>query len=425
MTTVLRNRVLGVLFVCLLLTGGWLTYAVFNKTFVDVVHVDVTTSRAGLQLPNHADVKMRGVIVGEVRSMASDGDGARLDLALSPGEVGSIPSNVTARILPKTLFGEKYVELEIPVDASSVPIAAGDVIRQSSVSIEVEQVLNDSYPLLTAVRPVQLSYTLNALSTALEGRGDRLGDNLVRLDSYLKQLNPLVPSIVRDLRLLAKVSDLYRDVLPDLATTLDNQVVTGNTVVDKQQQLAALFDDVAGFSDTTRDFLQANGDNIIRLGQVSLPTLDALADYAPEYPCLTQGMANWIPHMSEAYRDYTLHITLETIPNQPTGYGPADNPAYGANNGPHCETLPNPPYSQANPGPQPPPGEVKDGVESSHGKFRSAPGYDIDLTSGYSGTAAEQHLVDALAAPVMQHRRRGRARHRHACSSVRSRAGRR
>jgi len=59
-----------------------------------------------------------------------------LDLALSPGEVGSIPSNVTARILPKTLFGEKYVELEIPVDASSRPIAAGDVIEQSSVSIE-------------------------------------------------------------------------------------------------------------------------------------------------------------------------------------------------------------------------------------------------------------------------------------------------
>ena len=93
-STVLRNRVLGVVFVCLLLTGGWLTYAVFNKTFVDVVHVDVTTSRAGLQLPKHADVKMRGVIVGEVRSMASDGDGARLDLALSPGEGDRLPPSL-------------------------------------------------------------------------------------------------------------------------------------------------------------------------------------------------------------------------------------------------------------------------------------------------------------------------------------------
>ena len=400
MRTLVRNRLLGLVFAALLLAGVWLTYAVFNKTFVDVVHVGLTTDRVGLQLPLHADVKLRGVIVGEVRSIESEGDGARMDLALSPGEVGSIPSNVSARILPKTLFGEKFVDLEVPADPSPVPIAAGDVIRQSSVSVEVESVLSDAYPLLTAVRPVQLSYTLNALSTALEGRGERLGDNLVRLDSYLVQLNPLVPSVVGDMRLLAGVSDLYRGVLPDLAGTLDNAVVTGRTVVDKRQELAALFDDVAGLSDTTRDFLQANGDNIIRLGQVSMPTLDALAEYAPEYPCLSHGLANWIPRMSEAYRDYTLHITIETLPKQPTGYSTADDPVYGADNGPHCETLPNPPYSQANPGPQPPPGAVKDGVETGHDKYRPVPGYD--LTSGYAGTAAEQQVVDALAAPVLR-----------------------
>lgn len=400
MAATLRHRLLGVVFIGLLLAASWLTYAIFNKTFANVVHVDVTASRAGLQLPLHADVKVRGVIVGEVRSITSEGDGARLDLALSAGEVGSIPSNVSARILPKTLFGQKYVELDIPADPSARPIAAGDVIKQSSVSIEVEKVLSDTYPLLTAVRPVQLSYTLNALSTALEGRGNELGDNLVRLDSYLKQLNPLVPSIVKDLTLLSRVSDEYRGVLPDLARTLDNQVVTGQTIVDKQQELAALFDDVAGLSGTTRDFLQANGDNIIRLGRVSLPTVNALAEYAPEYPCLAEGIANWIPRMSEAYRDYTLHITVETLPNQPTGYSPADDPVYGADNGPHCETLPSPPYSQRNPGPQPAPGQVDDGVKTTHGKYRPTPNYD--LTSGYAGTAAEQHVIDALAGPVLK-----------------------
>ena len=148
------------------------------------------------------------------------------------------------------------------------------------------------------------------------------------------------------------------------------------------------------------DFLQANGDNIIRLGQVSLPTLDALADYAPEYPCLAEGMANWIPHMSEAYRNYTLHITLETIKKQPTGYTPADDPRYGADNGPHCETLPNPPYSQAKPRPATTPAHRRRRVKTGHGKYRTAP--DYDLTSGYSGTLAEQRLVNALAAPVMK-----------------------
>ncbi len=400
MNTVLRHRVLGVVFVLMLLAGVWLTYAVYNKSFVSVAHVDLKTSRVGLQLPLHADVKMRGVIVGEVRDISTDGDGARLDLALDPGEVGSIPANVSARILPKTLFGEKYVELDIPETPVSESLAAGDVISETAVSIEVEQVLSDSYPLLTAVEPVQLSYTLNALSSALEGRGSRLGENLVRLDGYLKQLNPLVPSIVENLRLLDRVSDLYRDVLPDVAKTLDDQVLTGNTVVDKQQQLEALFTEVAAMSSTTRDFLQANGDNIIRLGQVSLPTMQALAEYAPEYPCLAQGMVGWIPHMAEAYRDRTLHITLEVLERQPTGYSPADNPEYGADNGPHCETLPNPPYSQANPAPQPSPRTVDDGVEQSHGKDRPAPPYD--LTSGYAGTAEEQKFVDALAAPLLK-----------------------
>jgi phospholipid/cholesterol/gamma-HCH transport system substrate-binding protein len=198
---------------------------------------------------------------------------------------------------------------------------------------------------------------------------------------------------------LTQVSYLYRSVLPDIARTLDNSVITGNTIVEKQQQVQALFDDVTALSSTTRDFLQANGDYIIRLGEVSLPMLEVLAEYAPEYPCLARGMVHWIPQMSNAYRDYTLHINLELIPEQPTGYTVADDPVYGADNGPPCETLPPPPYSQANPGRQPYPHVVDDGVETQHGKYRAAPRFD--LTSGFSGTRAEQQVVNAVAAPVM------------------------
>ena len=99
-----------------------------------------------------------------------------------------------------------------------------------------------------------------------------------------------------------------------------------------------------------------------------------MAKYAPEYPCLTQGLADWIPRMNSVYRDHVFHINLELIPRQPSGYGPADDPVYGAHNGPHCETLPGPPYSQADPGPQPAPGVVDDGVESDHGLGYAPPG---------------------------------------------------
>ena len=61
--------------------------------------------------------------------------------------------------------------------------------------------LNDLYPLLRTVQPAELNKTLNALATALEGRGEQLGENLETLDGYLKRLNPQIPALVEDLRL--------------------------------------------------------------------------------------------------------------------------------------------------------------------------------------------------------------------------------
>jgi phospholipid/cholesterol/gamma-HCH transport system substrate-binding protein len=377
-----------------------------------VVPVTLQTGKIGLQMEPLADVKIRGVLVGEVREMRSDGDGAVLDLAMDPNKVGSIPANVSAVILPKTLFGEKYVALQVPEDAATESLSAGDVIERTQTSIEVEKVLSDLYPLLRAVRPADLSATLNAMATALEGRGERLGDNLVRLDGYLQRLNPLVPGMIEDLRLLTTVSDNYAEVLPELGRFLRNQATTGDTLVEKEQELRALFTDVAGLSNTARDFLEVNEDNIIRLGEVSVPTLSLLEQYSPEYPCLIQGMSRWIPRMSQGYRNYTLHINLETIPSQPSGYGPEDAPEYGADYGPTCTTLPNPPYSQESPAPQPAfmkDQESDDGIAGSHGKYRPAPGYGRlgsspagYATSGWAGTAAEQRVIDSLAAPVLE-----------------------
>ncbi len=102
-----------------------------------------------------ADVKVRGVIVGQVNKAESEGEGATLTLGIKPDEIDSIPKNVTAALVPKTLFGEKYVELNIPKDASSSSLEAGDKIEQTELPIEVERVLNDLYPLLRTVQPAE------------------------------------------------------------------------------------------------------------------------------------------------------------------------------------------------------------------------------------------------------------------------------
>ena len=391
----LRNtKLVGLLFIALLLTGVWFTFAIFTKKFADYDEVSLETSSVGLQLPERADVKMRGVIVGEVLDMSASNDGAELKLGLYPSQVDTIPSNVTARIEPKTLFGEKYVALQIPEQPATDHIEAGDTIKRSVVATEVEETLNDLYPLLRTVQPAELNKTLNALATALEGRGDRLGENLVTLDSYLKRINPQIPALVEDLRLLSDTSDLYADVFPDIATTLRNSVTTGNTLKGREDKLNKLFDDVTGFSNTTRGFLAENDENIVRVNELAAAQLRVFAKYSPEFPCLTSGIVNAGKLQAEAFRGFTLHINLELLPNQPRQYGPQDKPRFGDKRGPYCGKLPAPPYNQKNIAPYP--DNADDGVDEPTGKGTRRAGPAWAETSAYAGSQQEADFLRSV-----------------------------
>jgi phospholipid/cholesterol/gamma-HCH transport system substrate-binding protein len=376
-------KVLGVVFVCLLLLGVWLTYATFTKKFADYDEVTLKTSTIGLQLPTRADVKIRGVIVGEVLEAESNGPrDAELTLGIYPDKRGIIPANVTGAIVPKTLFGEKYVSLEVPESGGSGTMQAGAVITRTEVSTELEEVLSDLYPLLRTVQPAELNMTLTAIATALEGRGEALGQNLEVLDSYLKRLNPQIPALVEDLRLTAQVSDTYADILPEVAQILDDTVKTTGTLEEREAALTATLRDVRSFADTARSFLDANETRLRRLGILSTRTLRVLARYAPTFPCMAQAIVETQGRLAETYRGFELHIVLELLKDQPRAYTAEDQPFFGTDTGPDCHDLPNPPYSQENPAPGQP--GLNDGMNGTTGKgnFRVAPGN----RAGYFGT---------------------------------------
>ena len=394
-----QHKALGVVFLALLVLAGYLVYATFTKKFTDYDRVKVETSEIGLQLPSRADVKIRGVIVGEVLDMTANAEGAELTLGLFPSQVHTIPENVTASIVPKTLFGEKYVSLIIPDDPSSTAIKAGDTITRTEVSTEVEKVLSDLYPLLRTVEPAELNKTLNALATALEGRGDEIGQNLETVNSYLGRLNPQLPALVEDLRLTASVSNTYADVLPQIGDILHNTVTTTGTLETRAAKLHQLFENVAQFSGTAQSFLEDNGDNMIRLGEVSRAQLRALARYSTEFPCLLGGIVNAGKLQAEAFRGFTLHIVLETLPNQPRPYTTADKPVLGDDRGPTCLHLPSPPWDQSNPVRRQP--DFVDGVNTPTGKGTDRAGASYAVLPSYAGSPDETRTIDGLLAPTL------------------------
>jgi virulence factor Mce-like protein len=343
-TATIRRRGQGLAFLLVLALLLGLAVASYNKAFTDVAHVTLETDTAGNQLQEASDVKVRGVIVGEVRNVRAGMDGATIDLAIDPDHLAEIPADVSARLLPKTLFGERFVSLVPPEDPSAQRLADGDVIGQdrSENAIELQRVIDDMLPLLQAVEPQDLSYTLGAVADALRGRGNALGENLALTGQYTQQINTVLPQLRADISGLADVADTYDSAADDLLGVLDNLAVTNTTIVDQAEQLRRTFSVGGSSANVTAGFLETNERNLISLAETSRPVLGLFAKYSPEYPCLLTGLTRAAPMIGESFgRDgdpaLNLNIVVTFPPRNP--YQPGDQPAYGDRSGPDCRGL--------------------------------------------------------------------------------------
>ena len=355
-----RRRLMGVALIMIMVMVVTLCLAFFNKAFKPSDTVYLRTATAGNQLAKQGDVKVRGVIVGEITSIDSDGQGAVVEMAIDPDFLPMVPSNATAMLIPKTLFGERFVSLNFPPNPSPRPLQDGDTITQdrSSNATETEQVLNNLLPVLTAVQPQKLSDTLGAISLSLSGRGEQLGDTLVLLNQYLEGIEPALPDLQANLQALAPTADIYNQAAPDLLAALDNLVTTSRTLVEQRAAFEATFRSVTSASNVTTDFLAANRDVIIDVAATSRPILELLARYSPEFPCLFGQLADLAPKVNAVLQpDTGIQIDLEiTVDRGP--YRPSDAPIYGDRRGPRCYLI------EGNAPQYPPGGPINDGTSS-------------------------------------------------------------
>ena len=207
------------------------------------------------------------------------------------------------QIIPTTLFGQKFISFVRPANPTG-SLQDGDVIPADRVetNVELSKILADLFPLLRAVQPAELNYTLNALATALEGRGEQLGETLDQLDAYLGAISDKLPTLKQDLISLANVADIYDLAAPDLIEVLGNLTVTSKTIIEKADDLDSFFSDLEGLAVTSTRVLSDNKKNLIRVGRVTEPVLKLLAMYSPEFPCLIEGAAKYAPRLATHLR---------------------------------------------------------------------------------------------------------------------------
>lgn len=285
----LRYPLLGVMTLALGLGSVLMTFAVYQKSFADPVLIEVRLQEVEDQLDRQADVKVRGVRVGEVRSLTPADDGVSIQVAIDEELADRVPSDVTARVIPKTLFGEKYIDL-VPQGASD-PIREGQVIAQDLGvrSVRLQEVFDSLDPLLRTVRPADLNAATSSLATALSGNGARLGRTLEAVGSYSRSVRDFIPSLQADLALLADVASVYGRVAPDLLAITRNAVTVIAVVQDEIDALSVALDGTAELSRRVRVLLEQNEETLVGAMRSLRPTLQLLEEFAPEFDCVFNG----------------------------------------------------------------------------------------------------------------------------------------
>jgi phospholipid/cholesterol/gamma-HCH transport system substrate-binding protein len=347
----LRRRLIGVVFLLVFALLVWLSVALYNKQFTPAAMVTLYTGSVGNEMHPGADVKVRGVQVGQVRQISAVGTGAKLELAIQPAMVPHIPANVTALMVPTTLFGERQVYLVMPVQPAPARLTDGSVITQdhSADAVELEKVLNNLLPLLRASEPDKLSIILTALAQGLQGHGKELGQTLVAANAYLHDYNKHLPALDTDIKRLAALARNLNQSAPDLIQALTDFTVTSQTFAAERASVSALYASVTTASQDLTSFLDANSANIIKLNADSVATLQILARYSPEFPCALKDLANFVPAadklLGKGTGQHGLHVQMIIVP--PLGpnhighyVAGKDTPVYGDNLGPRCYPIP-------------------------------------------------------------------------------------
>lgn len=163
-------------------------------------------------------VMIAGVNVGSVDSLTVAHDKALVKLRLKTD--AEVRQDVKAAIRMKSLLGEKYIEL-LPQSETAPLLHTGDTIAETTVPVEVDEVMKQIGPVLKDVDPKEVSAIVHSLAKTLDGRGEKIGQTIDNANETLATLNRFVTKNEGALNHMVASLDKAADRAPGLVDRLD------------------------------------------------------------------------------------------------------------------------------------------------------------------------------------------------------------
>lgn len=230
--------------------------------------VVLVVNEAGIGTQPGTDVKIRGVVSGEVISVEageSGADVAHIRVRLHPGV--QVPTEeLDVRITPKTFFGEKQIELDYPLEAFGEPpfLEEGDLVEVEGSLTEVEDVLVALQPLLDGIDENDLA-TLFEANAALKGQEDLIARNLEVTAEVARFGVDVSDATLRNARLLTSLADQLTEGADEFDRLNRNLPAAVAILSERQADIETNLDALSSFALTIAAWIDVEEERFDRL----------------------------------------------------------------------------------------------------------------------------------------------------------------
>ena len=253
---------------------------------------------AGQGLQSQSDVKVHGINIGHVRNVRLKDGQALVRMDIDKGE--HVPVGAKATIRPKTLFGEKFIDIDPGTAEESGPFLSDEgYIKDTIGGFELEKILTELYPILKAVRPEELGAVVGNLAQGGQGLGQQINrqiGNFATLAEVQARHDAEFRQFLDDLALL---SDELGDRAGDLIGAAQDLNVALPPLNQRGDKLAVILDQAARLATDASDLLEANQSLLDKANTKGLKPVQLLYDDRDKVIPLVDGLRTFLQVLTE------------------------------------------------------------------------------------------------------------------------------
>ncbi|NLU62084.1 MCE family protein [Rhodococcus sp. HNM0563] len=315
----------------------------------DDVFVEVPAA-AGL-VNGGAPVRYHGVEVGRIASVEAGSTESQVRLAIDSAAAKLVPSAVLARVVPRTFFGDIYVELVDPEGDTTITAGStlGEVdtiaVDSGPEAVAMYDVFTKMAGVLDDMRPDQLSVALSALSSALDGHGQTIGRTIDRFAAVSDTMAPAAADFLDATPQFVEVMRSLSVATPDIVGMVASAAEVSGAIVESRDRLADTFDAATLLAASVDGFTGERRDSMITVtNSVGAILATTAANPSGLYSTL-ESAESFGNAGARVFSTGRFNITAVPSFADPLPYTSADCPSYGSMTGRECNSPGNGTYS--------------------------------------------------------------------------------